>query len=277
MIKCFQKFLFTILTLLILTSLSGCNKTPENTVFSQKDLCGKKIGVQLGTTGDSLASDYENPESEVFPENYQGDASVVERFEKKTDAVDALIEGDIDCIIIDEQPAQTIVREHNELMLLPDKLNTEEYAICVSKETPTLTASINEALKQLKADGTLDFIISSYTGKELKTPPFYQSPAGTNRSAGTLVMATNVDFEPYEYYMDDQIVGIDVEIAQAICDRLGYELEIEDMEFDAILNTVQSGRADIGVATLTITEERLQSIDFTDSYASSSQVIIVRK
>jgi len=66
-------------------------------------------------------------------------------------------------------------------------------------------------------------------------------------------------------------------MAQAVCDVLGYELKIEDMEFDSIINAIQSGKADIGVAGITVTEDRLQSVDFTDSYASSKQVIIVKE
>ena len=90
-------------------------------------------------------------------------------------------------------------------------------------------------------------------------------------------MATNAAFEPYEYVEGENIVGIDVDIAQAICDKLGYELVIEDMEFDSIINAVQSGKADIGVAGMTVTEDRLKNIDFTDSYTTATQVIIVRK
>ncbi len=66
-------------------------------------------------------------------------------------------------------------------------------------------------------------------------------------------------------------------MAQAVCDVLGYELKIEDMEFDSIINAIQSGKADIGVAGITVTEDRQQSVDFTDSYATSKQVIIVKE
>ena len=70
-------------------------------------------------------------------------------------------------------------------------------------------------------------------------------------------MATNAAFEPYEYYEEGKIVGIDVDLAQAIADKLGMELVINDMDFDAIIAAVQSGKADIGVAGMTITESRL--------------------
>ena len=69
----------------------------------------------------------------------------------------------------------------------------------------------------------------------------------------------------------------DLDIAKAICDKLGYELQIEDMEFDSIIAAVQSGKADFGAAGMTVTEDRLKNIDFTDSYAKAKQVIITRK
>ena len=92
-----------------------------------------------------------------------------------------------------------------------------------------------------------------------------------------LVMATNAEFPPYEYHEGENIVGIDVEIAQAIADEVGAELVIEDMAFDSILTAVQSGKADMGIAGLTITEDRLQNVDFSNSYAIATQVIIVNQ
>ena len=76
---------------------------------------------------------------------------------------------------------------------------------------------------------------------------------------------------------DQKIVGIDADMAQAVADKLGMELKIEDMEFDSIINAVTSGKADMGVAGMTVTEDRLQSVDFSDSYTTATQVIIVRK
>ncbi|MBR5554071.1 MAG: transporter substrate-binding domain-containing protein [Clostridia bacterium] len=92
---------------------------------------------------------------------------------------------------------------------------------------------------------------------------------------GKLVMATNAYFQPYEYFEGDKIVGIDVEIAEAIAEKLGLELVIDDMEFNSIIAAVQSGAADMGVAGMTVTEERLESVDFSYSYANGVQSIIV--
>ncbi len=107
---------------------------------------------------------------------------------------------------------------------------------------------------------------------------------GTDTTAATeteakekLIMATNAYFPPYEFYDDSKkIVGIDAEIAGLIADKLGMELVIEDMEFDSILSAVTSGKADMGMAGMTVTDERLKSVDFSTSYATGKQVIIVK-
>ena len=93
----------------------------------------------------------------------------------------------------------------------------------------------------------------------------------------TLVMATNAEFPPYEYHEDDDIVGIDAEIAAAIAEKLGMELKIEDMAFDSIIPAVTAGKADIGVAGMTVTEDRLESVNFSDTYATATQVVIVKE
>lgn len=236
-----------------------------NTVSTVDDLPGKIIGVQLGTTGDIYASDYE------------AKGSTIERYNKGTDAIQALKQGRVDCVIIDEQPAIAFVNKNDDLTILEEEFALEEYAIAVSKDNAELTAKINEALATLKADGTLDNIIANYIGDDTKGTMPYVSPEDIDRSNGTLVMATNAAFEPYEYYANQEIVGIDADMAQAVCDILGMELRIDDMEFDSIINAVVSGKADIGVAGMTVTEDRLKNIDFTDTYTTATQVIIVRK
>ena len=92
---------------------------------------------------------------------------------------------------------------------------------------------------------------------------------------GMLIMATNAAFSPYEYYEGTEIVGIDAEIAAAVAEKLGLELKIEDMEFDSINLAVSSGKADIGFAGMTVNPERLEVVNFTTSYTTGVQVVIV--
>ena len=81
----------------------------------------------------------------------------------------------------------------------------------------------------------------------------------------------------YEYYENDKIVGVDADFAKAIADKLGMELTINDMEFDSIIAAVDSGKADFGAAGMTVTDERKQQVDFSDSYYTGKQMIIVKK
>lgn len=101
--------------------------------------------------------------------------------------------------------------------------------------------------------------------------------AGTKAAGGKLVMATNAEFPPYEFHDGGEIVGIDVEIARAIAEHMGMEFEVEDIAFDSIIPEVQSGKADFGAAGMTVTEDRKQSVDFSDTYAAASQMIIVKE
>jgi polar amino acid transport system substrate-binding protein len=261
-----KKLVVSLLAVAMTLGLTACggSSVPANTVNSVDDLPGKTIGVQLGTTGDIYASDYEE------------EGSTIERYNKGADAIQALTQGKIDCVIIDEQPAKAFVEKNPELKILDEEFALEDYAICISKDNTELKEKINDALAQLKADGTLDSIISNYIGDDTKGQNPYESPADVDRSNGTLVMATNAAFEPYEYYDNQEVVGIDVDMAQAVCDILGMELSVEDMEFDSIINAVTSGKADVGIAGMTVTEDRLQSVDFSDSYTTATQVIIVR-
>lgn len=250
------------------TVLTGCG-VPANKVFSVNDLPGKSIGVQQGTTGDDLARSYEEePEAGAEP-------AKVERYNKGADAVSALKQGKIDCVIIDNEPAKVFVSNNDDLQILSDSFEPEDYAIAVKKNNGDLVERLNAAMAELKADGTIDKILANYIGDNTGSYQ-YTSPEGTDRSNGKLVMATNAEFPPYESLEDGNIVGIDPDIFTAICDKLGYEPVIDDMAFDSIIPAIQSGKADIGMAGMTVDPTRLESVDFTDSYATGLQVIITR-
>ena len=252
---------------ILLPVLAGCgSKAGASDVYSVDDLEGKKIGVQIGTVGDTYASDYEGDEA----------GTVVERYSKGNDAVSSLKNGKIDCVIIDEQPAKEYVKRNSDLSILDEEFTLEEYAIVIAKGNDSLEEDINKALAELIADGTLDKIINHYITDGEVEGLAYESPEGLSDANGELVMATNAAFPPYEYYANNTIVGIDAEVARAIADKLDKKLIIEDMEFDSIITAVQGGKADIGVAGMTITEDRLKNINFSDPYTTSKQVIIVR-
>ena len=101
----------------------------------------------------------------------------------------------------------------------------------------------------------------------------------TNTDANTqetLTMATNAEFPPYEYKEGDKVVGIDAEVAALIAEKLGLTLEIKDVDFDSVIPGVQQGKYDMGMAGMTVTEDRKQKVSFSDSYAKGVQVVIVK-
>lgn len=99
----------------------------------------------------------------------------------------------------------------------------------------------------------------------------------TTVQEGKLIWGTNAAFEPYEYMEGDTVVGIDAEIADAIAAKLGLEAQVENMDFDAIIPAVTSGKVDIGIAGMTVSEERLKNVNFSDTYVEAGQAIVVKE
>ena len=159
-----------------------------------------------------------------------------------------------------------------QLKILDSEYVTEDYAIAVAKENTDLLDSINTALTALIDNGTVAQVVDYYVSGEGELPAFQQDVAA---DAEVLTMGTNAAFPPYEFYENETIVGIDAVIAGLIADQLGMKLDIQDMDFDAIIPAVVSGKIDMGMAGMTVTDERLQSVSFSESYATGVQVVIV--
>lgn len=106
-----------------------------------------------------------------------------------------------------------------------------------------------------------------------------QTGETTEGTDGIIKMGVSADFPPFESYADDAVtfVGFDIDLMQEICNRLGMELQIQDMNFDAIVAAVQTGKLDVGVSGITITDERKESVAFSDPYFVASQSILVQK
>lgn len=253
-----KKVVSLLLIVACMLSMVACGRKAKD-VNSIEDLKGALIGVQLGTTGDIYATD------EYGNKN-------IKRYNKGADAVQALKQGKIDAVIIDNEPAKAFVAANTGLKILETAYTEEQYAHAFKKGS-TLTAEFNQAIAALKADGTFDKIVAYYIEGKGEA---YKSPAGITYTK-TLNMATNAEFPPYEYYEGKAIVGIDVDLARAIGDKLGYKIEVKDMAFDAIIPAVKSGKADFAAAGLTITEDRQKEVDFGDSYYTGVQVVIVKE
>lgn len=151
-------------------------------------------------------------------------------------------------------------------------LTNEEYAFGVDKEQPELLDEVNDFIASIKEDGTLDEICNKYFSDG---EPEAVKSAKLDTTKDQLVVATNAAFEPFEYTKGEDYYGIDMEIASLLAEKLGKELVIENMDFDAVCLSVSQQKCDIAMAGLTINEEREKYVTFTDSYYSASQRLIV--
>lgn len=151
-------------------------------------------------------------------------------------------------------------------------LTDEEYAFGVDKTQPELLEEVNSFIADMKSDGTFEEICNHYFGDG--TPVAVES-AALDDSKDQLVVATNAAFEPFEYTKGESYYGIDMEIAKALADKLGKELVIQNMDFEAVCLSVGQQKCDIAMAGLTIKPDREEYVNFSDPYYSASQKLIV--
>ena len=152
------------------------------------------------------------------------------------------------------------------------ELTEEQYAYGVDKNQPELLEEVNAFIAEIKENGTFDEICDHYFGDG---EPVAVESAEEDASKDQLVVATNAEFAPFEYMEGDKYYGIDMEIAKALADYLGQELVIVNMSFDAVCLSVGQSKCDIAMAGLTITEERKEVVNFSESYYNAAQKIVV--
>ena len=151
-------------------------------------------------------------------------------------------------------------------------LTDEQYAFGVDKTQPELLDQVNAFIKDMNADGSFEEICNHYFGDG---EPVAVESATLDSSKDQLVVATNAAFEPFEYTKGENYYGIDMEIAKALADKLGKELVIQNMDFDAVCLSVGQQKCDIAMAGLTIKPDREEYVAFSDSYYKASQKLIV--
>lgn len=248
--------------LMCLVLLQGCDKVPKNTVHSMEDLKGKQVGVQIKTTGDDCASSIEGVN--------------VQRFNRIIDAVAALRDGEIDAVVLDDGTANAFVKEYKDVKVLGDACEGEQYGIIVKKGNAELLQDMNGALNNIKENGTLDMIVTKWLTENPKEPVYKRTKSAPFKN-GKLVVVTNAEFPPFESAENGKLVGVDIDIINAICDELDMEVEIQDIAFDSVISYVDKGMADVGISAMTITDGRKELVDFSNSYHDSKQVVLIRK
>ncbi len=238
-------------------------------------LMGKTIGVETGTTGNYMALEIYG-ESSVKPFNTYGDV------------FQSLLQGKIDCAIVDNLVADSYVKKLGGLKVsgieLPGEI--EEYGFVFNKNSTTFLKNTNSALAKLVSDGVIADIFDYYASVDYSPdadgyftahPEALKAIEKMDFSKKTVTIVTNPDFAPYEYMVGNYYEGIDMDIWRAICKTLDYNLEINYMEFDSIVTAVQGGKFDVGVSGFTITDDRKEKVNFSDVYSTAYQAVVVRQ
>ena len=222
------------------------------------------IGVQTGTSFDAMILN-KLPDAEL------------QYYITKADLVSALNGRKIKAFAVDEPVAQLIMRENEGLTYLSDYLDSYDFAFVFAKDEKgeLLRDVFNDFLAQLPA-GTLEGLEEKWFGDDetVKTMPDIENFSAEN---GTLFLATESGYAPFEYVRDGNVVGYDMELAALFCQACGYGLEIVDMNFDGILPAVQTGKCDFAAAGISITPERAESVLFSEPVFSGGTVLMVLK
>ncbi len=255
-----KKILILAAVLTILLHITGCaGKMPANTVFTEDDLNGKAIGVAKGTAA-------------IF---YAGDYGELQSYESAETMLVDLKNGILDCAVMDEDYAKTLIRKVSGLKILEKPLIESELCFAIAKENPDLLEAVNGALKELDKSGMLKKIIEGYhPGNDFR----YKSPENIDLSRGTLTLAVNAVIPPYSYFNEDgQPVGLDIDIARAVCDILQVEMAASVVHVSETIITVQYGKADFSLGGVTNNEKDAKLVVFSEPYTTCTQVIVTRR
>jgi polar amino acid transport system substrate-binding protein len=242
------------------------NNRDEKTqqIRSVEDLAGRSVAVLTGTIWDGIAK-------EKFPN------TEIKYFTGITDMTLALDQRKVDAILGDETFYITARWEDKPVTVLEETIGTVYCGLILSKDNydATLLAQLNAFIAQSRTDGTIDKLSEKWLADtEPAEHPDYSNLSGEN---GTLKIAVENAARPMTYQKNSGFTGFDVELLTMFAKQYGYRLEFSGMAFDALIPTVSSGKCDIGVCGIAITEERAESVTFTECYVEISGVVVVRE
>lgn len=250
-----------LLVVVTLLFASGCGRKEQITQLSQ--LSAKTFAVPTGTAADKLVTS-------KFPQ------AKFKYFNSVLDAAIAVKQGKADAAAYDEPILKNIAAKNGGLVVLPEKITTDNYAFAVSKDNGKLKAEIDAAIAELKANGT-------YADMQRRWFPTNGAPAAmptfpAEGTAGVLRLGTAAVTEPFSFIDGThQVVGFDIELARRIAQKQNMKLEIVNMEFGSMIPALMSGKVDMIAACLTVTEERAQKVLFSQPYYVGGISALVRE
>lgn len=244
---------------------ASCTKADRVYPETVEELDGLRVGIMTGSI-----------QEEAVLKNFPN--SPRQYFNNKTDLTEAVIANKIDYFLNAKISARNIVEETKELKIIDKSVYENEYAYIFKKndeKAAALKAQLDEYIGKFREDGTLDELKQTWFEDPavVSHPPAFDVPSeGEN---GTLVMAIASTQPPYAFMYDNRPTGHDLQLACMFCEEYGYGLRFTDSDFAGIIPAVSSGKADFGGACITVTEERAQSVDFSETYAYGEQVPMV--
>lgn len=230
-----------------------------------RELDGRRIGIQTGTTFDTIVL-------KALPE------AQISHFNSYSDLAAALEANKIDAFPGDAPVVQLMAAENSKLRILDDRLDTIEFAFILPKteKGEKIQGELNAWLAEIRKNGRLEELIRKWTDgpESAKNVPDY---SGFPASRGTLKMATAGDYAPMDYFRGAELIGLEVDLAVEFCAENGYGMTLEAINFDGILPAVQAGKADFAAAGMAVTEERKESVLFSDPYYEGGTAMVVLK
>lgn len=241
------------------------NQPQGKDINSIDDLDGARIAVQTGTTGDNFVK-----------EKYEDTGkATIHRYTTYPDAINDLKNKKVDAIVMDKAPAEAYVKANKGIKILDAKLDTktESYGFVFKLNNTALKSDFDTALAELKSEGKLAEIEQYW----LEHSDGMADPFITSTGTGsTLKVGTSPDFPPYDALYDSAFTGIDMDIIRAICNKLNYKVEFKNYDFEAIIAAVDTGALDVGASGFSIEESRKSEVLFSEPYATTEQVVVVR-
>lgn len=261
MLKINRWMFFCCLVAVLVLSVVGCQKREKITSLAQLD--GKEFGVPTGTVADKLVLSR-------FPH------AKFQYFNSVLDAALAVKAGKVDAAAYDEPILKNIAAKNGGMTVLPEMITRDNYGFAVQKNNTVLKDAIDQVVDGVKKNGQYDAMLQRWLPKN--GTPAAMPVIATSGSNGVLKLGTAAVTEPFSFVDGSHaVVGLDIELAQLVAQRLGKKLEVVNMEFGAMIPALMAGKVDMIAACITITEERAQKVLFSQPYYSGGIAALVKE
>ena len=254
-----KKIAITLLVVLAVFAITGCaDRPPRNEVHTLDDINGRVIGAMRGTPSERLADELGTARS----------------FNSTDELIFHLLTGTLDCIIMDATVAAELLESHSGIRALNEPLLVYDMRFAIALENAGLLSAVNSALETLRGNGTL----RGLSGRHFAGRPFtYVPPEGIEQRPGYLSVAVSADSPPFSFRNEaGYIMGLDIDVARAVCDLLGIELRVIEYDSWELVRAVRYGRADMAVGWLP-DEADEETINISEPYAVAEHLVLVRR